>query len=76
MTCFFCKGIMENSVTTHFSDLDSCIAIIKSVPCRKCTQCGEVVYVLEVGQRLEQIVNTLKDSLTEVAIIKYSSVAA
>ena len=76
MTCFFCKGTMENSVTTHFSDLDSCIAIIKSVPCRRCSQCGEVVYLLDVGQRLEQIVDALKASLTEVAIIQYSSSAA
>ena len=67
---------MEHSVSTHFSDLGTCIAIVKSVPCWKCTQCGEVVYFLEVGERLEQIVNTLKDSLTEVAIIKYSNAAA
>ena len=67
---------MEDSFTTHFSDIGSCIAIIKSVPCRMCTQCGEVVYVLDVGQRLEQIVNALKDTLTEVAIIQYSGAAA
>ena len=76
MACFFCKGTMENGTTTHFADLGSCIVITKSVPCHKCTQCGEVAYPLAVGERLEQIINNLKDSLTEVAIVLYSETAA
>ena len=41
MTCFFCKDSMEMSATTYFTDLSSCMVIIKSVPCYKCPQCGE-----------------------------------
>jgi len=76
MTCFFCKGTMKDDTTTHFADLDTCIIIIKNVPCHTCTQCGEVAYGLEVGERLEQIISTLKNSLTEVAIVHYSNTAA
>jgi len=72
MICFFCKGVMEEGVTTHFTDLKSCIVVIKKVPCYKCTQCGEIGYSLSVGERLEQISNNLRNSLTEVAIINYS----
>jgi len=75
MTCFFCKGIMEDGTTTHFTDLGSCIIIIKNVPCHTCVQCGEVIYRLDVGERLEQIIDTLKNSLTEVAIVHYSDAA-
>jgi YgiT-type zinc finger domain-containing protein len=67
---------MEKSTTTYFSDLGSCIVVIKSVPCLKCTQCGEIAYPLEVGERLEQIIDNLRDSLTEVAIVNYSGIAA
>ena len=76
MTCFFCKGTMEESTTTHFTDLGSCIVIAKNVPCHSCTQCGEVAYSLAVGERLEQIIGNLKDSLAEVAIVIYSDSAA
>ena len=76
MTCFFCKGSMENSVTTYFSDLGSCIVVVKTVPCHKCTQCGEVAYPLKIGERLEQIIDNLRNSMTEVAIVNYSSAAA
>ena len=76
MTCFFCKGKMDKSFTTYFKDLDSCIVIIKAVPCHKCTQCGEVAYSLDVGERLEEIISTFKTSFTEVAIVSYSASAA
>jgi len=76
MTCFYCKGTAESSTTKHFADLDTCVVIIKSVPCHKCTQCGEVIYDVTVGERIEQIVSNLKNSLTEIAVIQYSNVAA
>ena len=76
MKCFFCKGNMVNGLTTDTTDLESCIIIIRNVPCHKCSQCGEITYALEVSERLEQIVDTLRDTVTEVAIIKYTDQVA
>jgi YgiT-type zinc finger domain-containing protein len=76
MKCFFCKGAITDGLTTHVTDLGSCVIIIRSVPCHKCTQCGEISYNLSVGERLEQIVETLKSGVTEVAIVQYSNEAA
>ena len=76
MTCFFCKGDMKDGTTTHFTDLGSCMVIIKNVPCYTCLQCGEIVYRLDVGERIEEIINALKHSPTEVAIVHYSNAAA
>jgi len=76
MKCFFCKGNMVDSLTTDMTDLESCIIIIRNVPCHKCVQCGEMSYNIDVSERLEQIVDTLRDSVTEVAIIKYTDTAA
>ena len=67
---------MASDTTTDFTDLNTCIVIIKNVPCHKCTQCGEVVFDFFVCERLEQIVDTLKNSLTEIAVVQYSNVAA
>jgi YgiT-type zinc finger domain-containing protein len=67
---------MADGLTTDFTDFETGIIIIKNVPCHKCTQCGEVSFSLDVSERLEQIVDSLKGSVTEVAIVKYSNEAA
>ena len=76
MTYFFCKGKKENDLTIDVTDLGSCIVIVRGVPCYKCTQCGEITFDLVVGERLEQIVDALKNSISEIAVVQYSSVAA
>ncbi len=76
MRCFFCKGNMIDGFTSYVTDLETCVIIIKNVPCHKCTQCGEVSFTLPVAERIEQIVDNLRDSVTEVAIIKYTNEAA
>ena len=76
MICFFCKGEKEDSFTIDVTDLGSCIVIVRGVPCYKCVQCGETTFDLIVGERLEQIVDALKDSITEIAVVQYSVAAA
>ena len=76
MKCFFCKGNMEETLTTDVTDLGSSVIIVRGIPCHKCVQCGEVSFALDVGERLEQIVDALRDSLTEIAIVQYSGEAA
>jgi YgiT-type zinc finger domain-containing protein len=76
MTCFFCKGELETGVTTDVTDLETSVIIVRGVPCRKCTQCGEIVINIQVGERLEKIVDALKGSMQEIAVIQYSSAAA
>ena len=76
MTCFFCKGTLNESTTNHFVDLSSSMVIVKNVPCRRCDQCGEVLYTGVIVRRIEQIVDTLKNSLTEIAVVNYSEKVA
>ena len=76
MNCFFCKGELENSTTKHYVDLGKYDVIIQNVPCRKCSQCGEVIFNIRVGERLEQIVDSLKDSVTGITVVQYSNEAA
>ena len=71
MTCFMCKGDMEDKLTNFMLDLGTCIIIVKGVPSHVCKQCGEVSYGDDVMERLEQIVQELKNSPAEVAISQY-----
>ena len=71
--CFYCKGNMADGFSNYMVDLDGRFIIIRNVPCHKCSQCGEVSYSGEVVARLEEIVERLKETLTEVAIVEYAA---
>jgi len=76
MTCFFCKGTLKESTTTHVTDIGERAIIVRGVPCLKCDQCSEISYTGAVYEKLESILDALKDSMMEVAIINYSDKVA
>ena len=71
-TCFICKGDMENRLTTFTVEVDNTVVIVKNVPSMVCTQCGDVSYSRDVAHRLEQIVQHMKGTLTEIAVVNYT----
>jgi len=75
MKCFFCKGRIANGFTTNTTDLGTCVIVIRQVPCHKCTQCGESSFTLDVAERLEQVVDSLRESVTEVAVLQFTHAA-
>lgn len=76
MTCFFCKGDSRKSTTTHMIELDNCILIVKNVPCRRCTQCGEVTFSSDVIERLDALAARFETTMTEVAVVNYGAKTA
>jgi len=67
---------MDDGLTTDVTDSGTSVIIIRKVPCHKCSQCGEVSFALDVAERLEQIVDELRATVTEIAVIQYSNAAA
>lgn len=76
MNCVMCKGTLENKNTTFMIELDNCIIIIKNVPSQVCKQCGEVTYSDEVAKQLERLVNTVRNTITEITVINYTEKVA
>jgi len=77
MTCFMCKGSVQNGFSTFTTDMEGCVIVIKNVPSFVCDQCGETSYSDKVARRLEQIVKNIKESVsTEIAVVTYSEKAA
>jgi YgiT-type zinc finger domain-containing protein len=74
--CFFCKGDLKQSITTYTITIDNCVIIIKNVPCEECQQCGEQYFSTDVTKKLENIVNKVKNSISEVTIVDYNNQAA
>jgi YgiT-type zinc finger domain-containing protein len=72
-----CKGKLKDGYSTFTADMGDCIVIIKNVPSRICGQCGEVSYTDEVAHRLEQIVDSIRQTvITEIAVVNYTDKAA
>lgn len=73
MNCFVCKGWMKEEKTAFMVEIDKQIIIVKNVPSRRCTQCGETTYADDVAHELERIVNELRKSPVEVSIVDYEA---
>lgn len=72
-----CKGDLENKKVNYVVDLESTIIIIiKGVPAKVCTQCGEQYFDDETAENIEKIVNQLKQLATEVTIVNYKEKVA
>ena len=76
MKCFMCKGNLTDKLTTFMVDIGTCIIIVKGVPSQVCVQCGEVSYNNDVAKQLEQIVSSLRSSITEIAVVSYPNEVA
>lgn len=51
------------------TDYNGCYIIIKNVPCKKCTQCGEEYLSGDTLEKIEEIIHKLKGFLSEIARI-------
>jgi len=71
MKCFMCKGRCADKTATFMVDVGNCIIIVKNVPSQVCNQCGETSYSHDIAVQLERIVDSLRSSITEVAIVNY-----
>ena len=47
---------------------------MRRVPSHVCSQCGETSYSNDVYRELEKVVDQLRESITEIAIVDYISV--
>ena len=73
--CTFCGGKTELSVTEYIEKQGNYIVIIKNVPCKKCSQCGEEYFSTEVIEALEKILDTIEYISSEltVTVIDYEN---
>ncbi len=71
MKCFYCKGELEEKLTTFMVEIDTGIVIVKNVPSLVCKQCGEASYDSKTAKRLEQIVQAIQKNVAEIAVVNY-----
>lgn len=72
MNCFICKNSLIEKNVNYVVDLEKTIIIIKNVPAKVCTQCGERFYADETSENIEKIVNQLKEISMEITVVNYN----
>lgn len=76
MNCFMCKGHLEDGFVNHIVDTNGKIIILKNVPAKVCTQCGEYYLSNEVALSVERIIETTEDTPLEIVVINYTNEVA
>ena len=70
------KRMAEEKKVNYVVNLEETIIIIKGVPAKVCTECGEQYFDNETSENIEKIVNQLKQISTEVTIVNYKEKTA
>ena len=76
MKCISCGAKTFPGTTTDVTELDSCLVIVRNVPCHKCCECNEIIYTGDVVKHLETIATAAKMAVNEIAIVDYNSKVA
>ncbi len=63
MNCFMCKGNLEKRKVNYVVDLEDTIIIIKGVPAKVCTQCGEQYFDDETAENTEVTIVNYKEKV-------------
>ena len=74
--CISCGAKTFIGTTTDVTDMKNCLVIVRNVPCHKCCECDEIIYTGDVVKRLENITQTAKSAVNEIAIVDFNSKVA
>ena len=72
----FCRGDLKQSNTIYTVSINDCIIVIKNVPCMECRQCGEKYFDDDVMIKLENIIERVKNVVSEVTVVDYNKQVA
>jgi len=77
MNCGICKAEMEEKKVTYTEDIEQGVIVIRHVPAKVCTECGNIWYSGSVAIELEKLVDGFALSTgSEVSVINYSKLVA
>ena len=71
--CPICGGKKNNSTTSFTVDYNTGIVIVREVPAKVCSQCGEEWISDDIASKLEEIVSISKKQNQEIFIAKFNN---
>jgi YgiT-type zinc finger domain-containing protein len=76
MKCIACGSKTIPGTTTDVTDSGQCLIIVRNTPCHKCSECNEIIYTADVVKRLDEIVKSAKQIMSDFFVVDYNSKAA
>ena len=74
MKCVICKsGSVKRGKKTLSFDESGTIVVVKAVPCRVCSQCGEAYLNEHTMERVEAMLDAAKSGGAEVTVRDYAA---
>lgn len=74
--CPVCGGEMTEGTTTFTVDLGFGVVVVRDVPARVCSLCGDASFSDAVAQALETIVEKAREGHQEVAVSRWPNAVA
>lgn len=71
--CFFCGGALSEGTTVFKVQLETCLVVVRGVPCISCSQCGETEFADATVQAIERIVDDCRSVAQEVVVRDYEA---
>lgn len=76
MNCLVCKsGTLIEGVETYFARLNDGYIIIENVPCKKCEQCGEILFSASTIEKIEDLLEAYQKVPSKIFIVDYRKAA-
>ncbi|GAI31429.1 unnamed protein product [marine sediment metagenome] len=72
--CPLCGGDKKKGHTTYSVDLGFGVVVVRNVPAKICSQCGEEWIGAQVARRLEQVVNSARDKHPQLEVLPFQKV--
>ena len=72
--CPLCGGDKKEGHTTYSVDLGFGVVVVRDVPAKICSQCGEEWIGYQVTRRLEEIVNYARDKRPQLEVLTFQKV--
>jgi len=77
MKCGICKAEMEETTVSYTEDIEHGVIVVRHVPAKVCTECGNTWYSGTVAAQLEKIVDKFAASAgSEVSVINFTKSVA
>ena len=71
-----CGGNLEGGTTTYTADLDFGLVVVRKVPAKVCSQCGEDWIDPDTASKLEETVTEARTKGTEFEVLRYDDKVA
>ena len=76
MNCLVCKsGTLADGAETYFARLNDGYIIVENVPCKKCGQCGEILYSASTIEKIEELLEVYSKVSSKIFIVDYRRAA-